>query len=248
MASVIDVYNGVKNLINKEQKGFVTSKVFNSFAQSAQTNIFNSILEDQIKAKQIAKQGVDVGDVLSIKNRKKEDINWFVREKQLLLDEDNKANKPNYATKVISVYDTDTVDDVGGTDNLPYFELFDDPHKIKDVLNSHLSAPSTGYGIAYVSSDSIKIYGSEATSINVVYYTPVLSKKITDQTISDSSPVITFTEDGNEIIINPDQCYDFILPDSYVSELIYEVARMIGVRLRDQDIVAYTQQKVTSDA
>ena len=40
MISVIEVYNAVRDLANKDQKGFVSPKVFNSFASIAQENVY----------------------------------------------------------------------------------------------------------------------------------------------------------------------------------------------------------------
>ena len=46
MASVNRVYSALKDLVNKDQRGFVTPAVFNSFASVAQMNIFNKLFED----------------------------------------------------------------------------------------------------------------------------------------------------------------------------------------------------------
>ena len=51
MISVIEVYNAVRDLANKDQKGFVTPNVFNTFAEVAQQNVFSKILEDLVQAK-----------------------------------------------------------------------------------------------------------------------------------------------------------------------------------------------------
>ena len=37
MVSVVQVYNAVKNIANKEQKGFITPAIFNSFAAIMKT-------------------------------------------------------------------------------------------------------------------------------------------------------------------------------------------------------------------
>ena len=39
MISVIEVFNAVRDLANKDQKGFVAPSVFNSFAEVAQQNV-----------------------------------------------------------------------------------------------------------------------------------------------------------------------------------------------------------------
>jgi hypothetical protein len=37
---------------------------------------------------------------------------------------------------------------------------------------------------------------------------------------------------------------DFDLPSHYTSDLVYEIGKMIGLNLRDQQIVAYTGQEM----
>jgi hypothetical protein len=46
MASVNRVYSALKDLVNKDQRGFVTPAVFNNFAQVAQMNLFNKMFSD----------------------------------------------------------------------------------------------------------------------------------------------------------------------------------------------------------
>jgi len=37
---------------------------------------------------------------------------------------------------------------------------------------------------------------------------------------------------------------DFELPEHYTSDLVYEIGKMVGVNLRDTDIVNYTGQEM----
>ena len=53
MASVNQVYSALKDLVNKDQRGFVTPAVFNSFASVAQTNLFNKLFSDAALNKRI---------------------------------------------------------------------------------------------------------------------------------------------------------------------------------------------------
>ncbi len=43
MASVERVYKAVRDIANKDQRGFVTPAIFNEFAGMAQMNVFNSL-------------------------------------------------------------------------------------------------------------------------------------------------------------------------------------------------------------
>jgi hypothetical protein len=115
MASILQVYEGVKDLINKEQKGFITPSVFNSFAQAAQSKIFNSLMSDAITAKKLAKQGVDVGEGISFRERKKEDLNVFITSKNYDSVSDNVVPLPKYSAKIISIIDRGYTEEVSVT-------------------------------------------------------------------------------------------------------------------------------------
>ena len=252
MASSIQVYEALKDLINKEQRGFITPSVFNSFAQIAQVNIFNSILEDQIKAKQLAKQGVDVDDSTSMKIRKKEDINSFLfYSYEPGYGQFNSVDIPKNSAKIVAIWDADEFDIPSGvfeSVQSTQYEIFHDQSALRDVINSHLSAPTESYRLALIA-DKIYIYGSDDFRIYISYYNPVCSKDlVTGDRVENFSPSIgTFIQDGVELI-NIENTRDFVLPSHYTSEIIYEMARMIGIRLRDQDIIAYTQQKIFSES
>ena len=252
MASVSQVYEGVRDLVNKEQKGFITPSVFNSFAQVAQTNIFNSLMNDMITGKKLAKQGVDVGEGVSFRERKREDLNHFVTN-QTFLENDNYVPLPDNCAKVISIIDLDgsyelvigTYSDVLDQDSM--YEIVTDPSIIQHIMNSHLSAPTDGYKIAYIA-DNIYLYPNDFGGVLVHYYSPVLSTSGSDSSvILKQSPLYAITNIQNYQVMDVQASRDFILPEHYVPELIYEIAYMCGVRLRDQEIIAYTQQKLATE-
>ena len=60
MVSVIEVYTILKNLANKEQKGFITPAVFNSFASIAQRNIINEMFKELEGARRKNQAGQDL--------------------------------------------------------------------------------------------------------------------------------------------------------------------------------------------
>lgn len=250
MASVSQVYEGVRDLVNKEQKGFITPSVFNSFAQVAQTNIYNGLMNDMITGKKLAKQGVDVGEGVSFRERKREDLNHFVTNQTFSANE-NYIPLPDNCAKVISIIDIDGSDDEGGYSDIldqdSIYEIVTDPSIIQHIMNSHLSAPTDGYKIAYVA-NNIYLYPNDLGGVLVHYYSPVLSTSVLDSsTIYKQSPLYAITDIASYEIMDANLSRDFILPEHYVPELIYEIAYMCGVRLRDQEIIAYTQQKLATE-
>jgi len=58
MISVIEVYNTIRDLCNKDQKGFVSPRIFNEFAEVAQQNVFNEMFKELSGAKQLRARGL----------------------------------------------------------------------------------------------------------------------------------------------------------------------------------------------
>jgi len=87
MVSVIQVYNALKDLVNKEQKGFITPQVFNSFAPVAQMNIYNELFAELVNAKRLSRQGFDPGRDKSVRKQRLEDLSYFIRTKQFGSDD-----------------------------------------------------------------------------------------------------------------------------------------------------------------
>ncbi len=95
-----------------------------------------------------------------------------------------------------------------------------------------LSAPTEEFPIALVS-DDIHVFPTSINKIEVRYYKYPAGRNA-DGTRNDGQP--TYATSGTSI--------DFELPEHYTSDLVYEIGKMIGVNLRDADIVNYTGQEM----
>jgi hypothetical protein len=102
MVSVLQVYNALKDLTNKEQKGFITPQVFNSFAALAQMNIYNELFTELVDAKKLGRQSFDPGRDKSIRKQRLEDLAFFIRRENLGFDGDL-YSKPSNLSKIISL-------------------------------------------------------------------------------------------------------------------------------------------------
>ena len=83
MISVIEVYNTVRDLCNKDQKGFVTPSVFNTFAEIAQQNVFSEMFRELSGAKQLRARNLDASGKDSVYRGVKDDISRFITEVEL---------------------------------------------------------------------------------------------------------------------------------------------------------------------
>ena len=83
MINVVDIYNSVRDLCNKDQKGFVTPEVFTTFAGIAQQNVFNEMFTEFATAKKARRSAIDPARDKSLYKQVQEDLAYFIREVEL---------------------------------------------------------------------------------------------------------------------------------------------------------------------
>lgn len=225
MISVQSVYETVKNLANKDQKGFVTPEMFNSFAKSAQLKIFHEIFQEVIDGKKLRRSQVDAARNLSLVERNKTDLSVFVG-KVSPSKENGAFVKPDDLYSVVSIT-------TKGLSKKPAHIVYDDD-KIQHILSSNLSAPTPAFPVALISTD-IEVFPSSVGKIDLKYYrTPV-------------TPMYQVFVVGNGSssyeIFNPESSVDFELPRKYEPELIDEIASMVGVNIKEPTIQGYGDQE-----
>ena len=236
MASVYTVYNALKNLANKDQRGFITPAVFNSFAGVAQLNVYNRLFEkmtltSSVRSRQLAGER-EVAPVKQIR----EDLARFYKEVTISQTSasDQTFLKPSDLGRIISAKTFGTFI-LGQTTSIP-IDLIYDEAKIEYILRSTLSVPTESRPVALVS-NLLEVYPTSIKKIKLRYYKQPESVLATTGARSTNSP--TFGYLGSTETYNPATSYDFELPDHYVSELVLEIAKMVGVNLRDSDVYAY---------
>jgi hypothetical protein len=243
MASIDKVYRTVKNLANKEQKGFVTPAVFNRFAVIAQNNIYNELFTELVDAKKISRQNLDPGRDKSVRKRTLEDLSPFVTRVANYTDKAPNTNiffKPTNFSRMISM-------SVGNTNGNGYnlnktnIEIVYDVEKMDRILGSNLSTPTQDFPVALVS-DEIEVFPEEIASIDITYYrTP--GGMTQGGVYTDSPPQWTAIDSGGTTELMDPSSIDFMLPEHYSSELVYEIAKMIGISINDGGMVQIAAQE-----
>lgn len=248
MVSVLQVYTALKDLANKEQKGFVTPQVFNSFAALAQMNIYNEIFSELVDAKRLSRQNFDPGRDKSVRKQKEEDLAFFLR-KEYIDVPGGVAEKPFDLSKIISI-SADAIQEAGDVTKRTSCELVYDPEKMDRILGSNLSTPTDDFPVALVSPVDIEVFPSTVTSVTLTYYAKPTSFDL-DGAISINPPyydfnVVNYT--GQEVeLFNAQNSRDFMLPPHYLTEVVMEMAKLIGVRLRDQQVSAFAIQEEAAE-
>lgn len=237
MASVNEVYSALKSLANKDERGFITPKVFNTFAAIAQNTIFNQLFSDMSKAQNMRMRGIDAKTYLSFSKRLQEDLSYFSKEASV-----SQANgvfpKPEDLSRVISMKTQGAY--VFGTSTSTPIDVLYDESKIEHILQSDLSAPSQSHPVAMISND-IEVFPTSIKRIKIKYYKQPEGRNPVDDTRTALTPRYNALSLGasNEVF-DPTTSVDFELPQHYVGEIILQIGKMIGVNLRDQDVFAYT--------
>jgi len=225
MISVQSVYESVKNLANKDQKGFVTPEVFNSFAKIAQLNVFQEMFMKPTEARKLQKGMMDADDGMSFYERNRADLGRFAKS-QGLVKSGGGFNLPEDFYSVISIK----------TRNIPpvKVDIIYDERKAMEIVNSTLSAPTDDYPIALIS-NRIEVFPTNTSKVDIRYYrTPTAPRYSINMFFLNGSPVEQFDPSSSE---------DFELPPQYEQDLVFEIAKMVGVNIREATLQTFGQNE-----
>ena len=251
MVSVQQVYDTLKDLANKDQKGFITPAVFNNFAGVAQINIYNELFQELVKAKQIQRQNFDPGRDKSVRKQATEDLSVFIVSDLELESSDGIFFKPANLSKIISISSTDKDrDEIEYTSSTSRYnrkevELVYDAEKIDRILTSNLSTPTEDFPVALIAQD-IEVFPSTISDIRVTYYRRPGSINQAGDTI-DLPPTYASVLLGGSEQFNANSSLNFMLLPHYTTELVMEMAKLIGVRLRDPNLAGFAAQEEASE-
>ena len=104
MIDIIRVYDIVRDIANKDQKGFVTANVFNSFAQVAQLNVYNEMFKERTSSVALRRGKRDDARHKSMYKFRDEDLKMYVRNLVLTTDVDSDTFIPDDPDNPESVY------------------------------------------------------------------------------------------------------------------------------------------------
>lgn len=249
MISVIEVFNAVRDLANKDQKGFVSPAVFNSFAEVAQQNVFENLFGGLVQAKALRMGQRDPGAGESIYRGVEDDLSEYIKESELndsnqasLTGDSNIFSKPEDFHKLISLR-------VIGDERTP-IDLVYRPDQMSHIISSNLSAPTEAFPVALVSRN-IEVFPTDVNGVIMTYYrNPASRYAVNDNGFikgdidEGSSPRLSTTGAPNNFgifIPSLKDSRDFDLPEKYKGMLIAEICKMIGIRLRDAILSQYGQ-------
>jgi hypothetical protein len=293
MISVQRVWDTVREICNKDQKGFVTPNVFNTFARVAQQNVYNEMFKELQVATALRMGGRDAGRDKSAYKMLEEDLKHYIRTATISLDSDNSyvttyldenGNQVGYVSpngvvtgevtdiEVVSAY----VDDGDGSfsfgepkdfkhlvsmtvlDSNTSVEIIRENEKTSRILNSTLSAPTLDFPVGINTGGTFQVYPSTVSGVAMIYYRQPRAWSLIDGRLDLSAyPMyISITAPNqlgdagldpntaaNVLYMDAQQSKNFDLPEHYLNEVVSEIVKMIGVRLRDNTLATYGLQQ-----
>ena len=231
-ASVNVVFNTLKDLVNKDQQGFVTVNEFNRFAQVAQLRIFNRLFDSLKDGSRVERAGFGQGRDKSKFKQINEDLATFAKTNKSVPKENGVFARPDDFARLISI-STHGGSLLGRTTRTP-IQICYDEEKIERILSSTLNAPSKSYPVALVSGD-IEVFPESINKIQMRYYKVPQSVEADTGNRSDDPPTYNLS--------NSSEHRDFELPEHYTMELVIEIASLIGVNLRDPQVQVFAEKE-----
>ena len=140
-------------------------------------------------------------------------------------------------SRIISATTFGTI--IMGTSTRVPIELCYDESKIDRILISDLSAPSESSPVALIG-DAIEVFPSTINRIQLRYYKYPQGRDMNGNRSAALPSYTTTAIDGTDAF-DTTRSVDFELPDHYLSDLVYEVAQLAGLSIRDNSVVAFMQ-------
>lgn len=239
MASVYTVYSTLKDLANKDERGFVTPSTFNAFAALAQQNVFNSLFSKNSLSATAKSRGIDGHRDLALSKQLREDLSVFSKE-STISQADGVFKKPADLARIVSLKTFGTFI-MGQTTSTP-IDLIYDELKAEYILRSTLSRPTETAPIAVVSSD-ITVYPTSVKKVKLKYYKQPEGLSPITGARTALTPRFGYTVVDNKEVFNASTSVDFELPEHYTPQLVMELAKMIGINIKDTDMFTYASSE-----
>ena len=254
MISISLVYNAVKALANEDQKGFVNPYTFNAMASVAQMNVYNEIMNGSFEASRFTNSRSDVRGTSSKLNSNKQHRSFYISTQLLENDSNNQFLLPVDCNKVVAVYRTEDPENVGQSNILPTPISYDfeksglhQKSRYSDISASTNEAAKVLNTAAFVSGRTIKLGAASSNEDIIVDYYRSPGSFSSSGILSSLKPALSFdiidvpTLEGtvSEYVINDADSYSFDIPSVFLSEVVNEVAKLVGVQLEESMVYQY---------
>lgn len=219
-----EIRNTVMYILNKENFGYMTPDEYNSYATLAQMDIYTELFKDLSDAHNktiIGQNGEGYQDLIRMKE---EAIEIFMMPDVALSGTQNTFNLPVDTFTLEKVYYlTEVIEKVSHT-------------KIRTLLNSDRTAPTTMFPAYTQQGNEITVYPSTITSdVTATYIRYPRAPKWT-YVVAPGGDAPIFNQSDNNY-------QDFELSAEFRMDLIVRILQYAGLTLREADIVSAAKQE-----
>lgn len=217
-------YEFVKDLANKEQKGFIPSATFNRYAERAQMEVFMQRYGNPREYQ----PGRPIPRITYSSTQKiHDDLRPFIRKIVLHLDRLGRASYPEDYIHLSSIRYTVTKN--GRHEQVAVKVTPDD--RLAYRLSSRLVAPTKEYPICAMFDHYIQFYPENLVGINFTYLRQPMV------------PKWAFTIVNNREVYDAGNSLDWEFRDQVHNEICMKILSYIGIHLREGDLLQYAELK-----
>lgn len=218
--NVNTVYQKVQALANKEQRGYITPKNFNLFANQAQQEIFDNYFHDLKTAQLKAKNNKQYSDEIETLESR---ISMHLSTTSIGIEGNFHSLPGNlYHISSLTLYNADLTQNV-------YVERVDD-NELQEILMNPLTAPTAQRPVYAEQNGYVRVYPGTLQSINITYTTK-------PQNANWAYVVVSGTP-----MYNSNESVDFDIHISEENNLVMRILQLAGIATNDVELLSVTAQ------
>ena len=219
--NVNTVYQKVQALANKEQRGYITPKNFNLFANQAQQEIFDNYFHDLRTAQLKAKNNKQYSDEIETLESR---ISMHLSTTSLVKEDGNFHPLPGglYHVSSLTLYNVDL-------GLLTYVERVDDS-ELREILINPLTAPTVKRPVYVERNGYVRVYPATNQVVDITYTTK-------PENANWAYVVVSGTP-----MYNSNESIDFDIHISEENNLVMRILQLAGIATNDVELLSVTAQ------
>lgn len=238
MADINYIRNVVRNILDKDGRGWIGDNKFNNLITQVQDEVFNDIYTLYTMALQKRRARLEYRDLkYSGISQIKDDLRPLFRTGVALV-----------ASSSANDYTFDFPSDYRYMDgvnlNSKSCELYDTGDTTSYMLAGR-AAPTTTYPAAVLGNENITIYPTTITSadsVTISYYKNPRGVNNSGVAVNQS-PTWAYTTAGGQSVYNATNSIQPELPESTYNKMIIRMVAMYGINLREAEVVQFANQE-----
>lgn len=236
MADINYIRNVVRNILDKDGKGWIGDNKFNNLITQVQDEVFNDIYTLYTMALQKRRARLEYRDFkYSGISQIRDDLRPLFRSGVTLTTSDD-INTYSFPS------DYRYLD--GVSLNGVSCEVYDKGESTSYMLAGR-AAPTRAYPAALLDNDSITIYPNSVTSadnVTMSYYKNPRGVNASGVSVNQS-PTWAFNVVGNASVYNASNSIQLELPESTYNKVIVRMLNLYGINLRETEIVQFANNE-----